>query len=102
MNARDSNMSDDIIEELRRIAAAMEKSANAIKVSKQPELWNIQEIATWMDKSYEHVRDRVVKIPGFPLPTEGKRYFADEVVEWFRLNRGKLGSTSYSRSEVCN
>jgi hypothetical protein len=95
-------MSDDLIEELRRIATAMEKNANAIKVSKQPELWDIQDIATWMKKGYEHVRDRVVKIPGFPQPTEGKRYFADEVVEWFRLNRGKLGSTSNSRNEVCN
>jgi hypothetical protein len=90
-------MSEDMIEELRRIRVAMEKSASAMKVSKQPELWDIQDIASWIKLEYDVVRDRIVKEPTFPLPfapTQTKKghkvWFASDVVEWARINLGKI------------
>jgi hypothetical protein len=89
-------MSEEFIEELRRIRVAMEKSASALKVSKQPDLWDYQDIASWLKLDHAVVRDRVCKEPTFPLafsPTQSKQghkvYFASDVIEWARINLGK-------------
>ena len=57
---------------------------------KAPALWQIDDIREWIHNSYAHTRDRVVKMPGFPEPLAAGGWFSDEVIEWFRLNRGKL------------
>lgn len=66
-------------------------SANA------PTTWSAQEIGAWLGLSKYTVSQSVVVRPGFPQPivpggVQGgeKRWFADEVIEWFRLNRGAL------------
>lgn len=90
-------MSDDLIKNLERIAKAMEASASAIKVSKAPELWTTEDIANWLKLKNAEVRDRIVKMPTFPrpfCPTQSKQghkvWFADDVIEWARINTGKL------------
>lgn len=90
-------MSEDILSELKRIARAMEASASAMKVSKAPDLWTTEDIATWLKLTNGEVRDRIVKMPTFPAPfspTQSKQghkvWFAADVIEWARINRGKL------------
>lgn len=62
-----------------------------------PSTWSVEDIATWLGLSKYTVDQRVVARPGFPEPivpggVRGgqKRWFADEVTEWFRTNRGTL------------
>jgi hypothetical protein len=81
---------DDLLQKLERIAKAMEASAAAMKVSKAPPIWQIADIAQWIGKGYEHTRDRVVKTPSFPKQIPSGGWFSDDVIEWARLNRGKL------------
>ncbi len=84
-------MSEDMmIKNLERIAISLESSATALRLSKAPDIWQVEDIAKWIKKSYAHTRDRVVKLHGFPAPIAAGGWFADEVIEWFRLNRGKL------------
>lgn len=88
-------MADDqtlsrIAEAMEKSALAMEKHAQAIKMSKAPTIWQIEDIATWIHKSYDHTRDRVVKMPGFPEQVPSGGWFADEVIEFYRLNKGKM------------
>jgi len=90
-------MSEDLIKNLERIAKAMEASASALKVSKAPELWTTEDIANWLKLKNSEVRDRIVKMPTFPAPfspTQSKQghkvWFATDVIEWARINTGKL------------
>jgi len=90
-------MSEDLIKNLERIAKAMEASASALKVSKAPELWTTEDIANWLKLKNSEVRDRIVKMPTFPAPfspTQSKQghkvWFAADVIEWARINTGKL------------
>lgn len=90
-------MSEELLTELKRIAKAMEASANAMRVSKAPELWTTEDIANWLKLKNGEVRDRIVKMPTFPdpfSPTQSKQghkvWFAADVIEWARINTGKL------------
>lgn len=38
--------------------------------SAPPELWQIEDVANYLNLSLGHVRDRVVKSPKFPRPVE--------------------------------
>lgn len=62
-----------------------------------PATWSIEDIGEWLALSKYTTHQRVVTRPGFPEPivpagVHGgqKRWFADEVIEWFRRNRGSL------------
>lgn len=62
-----------------------------------PATWSAKDIASWLGLSKYTVSQTVVVRPGFPEPivpggVQGgeKRWFADEVIEWFRVNRGAL------------
>ncbi|RXZ42652.1 hypothetical protein [Crenobacter cavernae] len=62
-----------------------------------PEVWGAEHIAEWLSLSESTIRKAVVVRPGFPKPIsatgakEGqKRWFADEVIDWARKNRGTL------------
>jgi len=90
-------MSEELLSELKRIAKAMEASASAMRVSKAPELWTTEDIANWLKLKNAEVRDRIVKMPTFPdpfSPTQSKQghkvWFAADVIEWARINTGKL------------
>lgn len=90
-------MDESLLKQLQRIADAMESYVSAIKVSKAPELWTTVDIATWLKLANSEVRDRIVKLPTFPSPfspTQSKQghkvWFAADVIEWARINTGKL------------
>jgi hypothetical protein len=62
-----------------------------------PKTWSVEDIGEWLGLSKFTTSQRVVTRPGFPEPiipagVQGaqKRWFADEVIEWFRQNRGAL------------
>lgn len=61
-----------------------------------PTTWAVDDIGEWLGLSKFTTSQSVVTRPGFPepiVPSGGcgqKRWFADEVVEWFRVNRGKV------------
>ncbi len=90
-------MSEELLTELKKIAKAMEASASAMRISKAPELWTTEDIAAWLKLKNAEVRDRIVKMPTFPepfSPTQAKQghkvWFAADVIEWARINTGKL------------
>lgn len=65
--------------------------------SDQPILWSSEQAGEWFGLSEHTFRYKVSVRPGFPEPVSPagtleckKRWFADEVVEWARLNRGVL------------
>lgn len=73
----------------RRLAAAQE--------SQIPVTWSTEDIGDWLGLSKYTADQRVVTRDGFPKPIvpagiQGgqKRWFADEVIDWFRQNRGAL------------
>lgn len=55
-------------------------------------LWPLAELATWAKISITSARKMIAR-PGFPRPFEPvgqPRWFADEVIEWARRNRGTI------------
>ncbi len=83
-------MEDQLLHRLDAILVSLEtKSA--------PTVWSLSYIAEWLDLSEQTIRKSIVCRPNFPIPIqttgsrEGcKRWFADEVVEWCRKNRGTV------------
>ncbi|EEE06887.1 hypothetical protein KTE49_20535 [Burkholderia multivorans] len=89
----DTTREGDLIERLDRLIDALEKQANR----SEDTLWDAAQIAKWLGLSKTTVEIRVVTRPGFPaaLRPAGaeqgqRRWFANEVVEWARKNRGTL------------
>ncbi|VVE58782.1 hypothetical protein PHO31112_05379 [Pandoraea horticolens] len=75
----------------------LDKLVGVMALKKAPELWTAKDIAAWMGLSESTVALKVVSRPGFPSPvvptgsSEAKRrWFGDEVIEWARMNRGRL------------
>lgn len=69
-----------------------------------PQTWSVEDIGTWLGLSKYTTNQRVVTRPGFPqpivpagVPGAQKRWFADEVIEWFRQNRGTLPKARATR-----
>jgi hypothetical protein len=85
-----ANITEDMIKQMERVAESLEQSVIAMKLSKAPQIWHIAEIATWIGRSYDHTRDRVVKMPDFPEQVPSGGWFADEVIEFYRTHKGKL------------
>ncbi|WP_197337912.1 hypothetical protein [Ralstonia solanacearum] len=82
-------------EELTRLVSDLRRVLQAVPLSDQ--LWDAAAIGDWMGLSAETITDAVVVREGFPKPVQptaarqGKRlWFADEVIEWARANRGRL------------
>lgn len=75
-----------------------------------PVTWSAEDIGSWLGLSKYTADQRVVTRDGFPKPivpagVQGgqKRWFADEVIEWFRQNRGALpGSGGKRRGRKAN
>jgi predicted DNA-binding transcriptional regulator AlpA len=83
-------MESELLQRVNELLVKLEKG-NA------PTIWSKDDIAEWLGMSDSTVRKVVVVRPGFPAPImatgakEGqKRWFADEVIEWVRKNRGTL------------
>ncbi|KVG83230.1 hypothetical protein WJ36_10720 [Burkholderia ubonensis] len=81
-----------LIPELRRLVAALEQPKRLDET-----LWSTEQIAKWLDLSKATVELRVVTRKDFPAgirPVESKqaqrRWFASDVLEWARRNRGTL------------
>lgn len=80
---------DILFSKFDRLIAAME-------IKSAPAIWGVEQIASWMGLSEVTVATKVIFRPDFPSPftpaKDGghKRWFADDVIEWARLNRGLL------------
>jgi hypothetical protein len=79
------------------IREKLESIERRLATKSAPETWSVDDISLWLGLSKFTTNQRVVTRPGFPKPivpvgTEGaqKRWFADEVIEWFRQNRGAM------------
>ena len=82
-------------EDFARLLSDLRNVLQAVPVSDQ--LWDAAAIGNWMGLSPDTVADAVVVREGFPAPVQptdarhGKRlWFADEVIQWARANRGRL------------
>jgi hypothetical protein len=84
---------------LARLVAALEKPRKL-----QETLWSTEQIGEWLGLSKQTVGLRVVTRKGFPAalrPVDSKqaqrRWFASDVLEWARLNKGTLPSARRGR-----
>jgi hypothetical protein len=77
----------------------MERLVAAIEMPKRLDetLWSTEQIAAWLSLSKQTVELRVVTRKGFPAalrPVDSKqaqrRWFASDVLEWARKNKGVL------------
>lgn len=83
-------MENELLQRIEALVIKLEKG-NA------PAIWSAKDIAEWLDLSEYTIKQSVVVRPGFPVPIlatgakDGqKRWFADEVIDWVRRNRGIL------------
>lgn len=74
-------------------------------VGQAPQTWSVEDIGVWLGLSKHTTGQRVVTRPGFPDPIvpagitgAQKRWFADEIIEWFRKNRGSLPKARAGRA----
>ncbi|RQZ27335.1 DNA-binding protein [Burkholderia sp. Bp9017] len=81
-----------LLPELRRLVAALEQPKRLDET-----LWSTEQIAQWLGLSKATVELRVVTRKDFPAgmrPVESqqaqRRWFASDVLEWARRNRGTL------------
>ncbi len=88
------NMSEpeQFLAELRRLVAALEQPKKL-----EETLWSTEQIAKWFGLSKATVELRVVTRPDFPpgvRPVDSaqaqRRWFASDIVDWARRNRGHL------------
>jgi hypothetical protein len=83
-------MEKELLQRFEALVVKLEKG-NA------PTVWSADDIAEWLGLSAYTIKQAVVVRPGFPAviqvtgAKEGqRRWFADEVIEWVRKNRGTL------------
>ncbi|WP_374424587.1 hypothetical protein [Chromobacterium sp.] len=84
-------------EVLQRLEQRIDALVISLEKGNAPAIWSADDIAEWLDLSVFTIKQSVVARPGFPnaiLATGAKsgqkRWFADEVIEWVRKNRGTL------------
>lgn len=75
-----------------------EALARALQPSTMPidvRLWDTEAVASWLGLSVDTVSRQVITRAGFPTPIKPtnsaqsqKRWFAGEVIDWARRNRG--------------
>jgi len=82
----------ELVGRVERLVAALEKPKRLDET-----LWSTEQIAQWLGLSKQTVELRVVTRPGFPAalrPVDSKqaqrRWFAGDVLEWARSNKGIL------------
>lgn len=90
------------------VAAVYERLASIerhLSVGQAPQTWSVEDIGAWLGLSKHTTGQRVVTRPGFPEPIvpagvsgAQKRWFADEIIEWFRKNRGSLPKARAGRA----
>lgn len=96
------DVSEQLLAAIHQLTEATRRSASLQATSKAPELWSEDDIATWLEVSITSVK-RMAARPGFPEPfcpvstDASKRYFADEVIEFVRLNKGNVPSKRTGR-----
>lgn len=62
-----------------------------------PELWTVDDMASWLQLSVSSVKQSVIARPGFPAPVmptgvdgAAKRWLASEVTQWVMQHRAQL------------
>ncbi|AXE91678.1 hypothetical protein CUJ90_04275 [Paraburkholderia terricola] len=82
----------ELLPALTRLVAALEKPRKL-----EETLWSTEQIGEWLGLSKQTVELRVVTRQGFPAalrPVDSKqaqrRWFASDVLEWARMNKGVL------------
>ena len=62
-----------------------------------PELWTVDDMASWLQLSVSSVKQSVICRPGFPAPLmptgvdgAARRWLASEVTAWATQNRARL------------
>lgn len=75
----------------------LDKLISVMELKAAPSIWGHQNIANWLQLSLSTTERHVVTRQDFPTaihPTGAdngmKRYFADDVIQWARLNKGTL------------
>lgn len=76
----------------RQIADELRGLLREFRYGPTPETWGVAEIAEWRKMSEDTVRRKVVCRKGFPKPMYGlpRAWWKDQVLEWFRVNGGKM------------
>lgn len=92
MNAAEQTSAELLADKL---VEALSRALRPSTVPIESQLWDVDAIAVWMGLSAETVSRGVVTRTGFPAPVQPtanrhaqKRWFAGEVIEWARRNRG--------------
>ncbi|MFM2465178.1 hypothetical protein P0D87_16160 [Paraburkholderia sp. RL17-368-BIF-A] len=88
-----------LVTRVERLVAALEKPKKLDET-----LWSTEQIAQWLGLSKQTVELRVVTRPGFPAPLRPvdskkaqRRWFASDVLEWARSNKGTLPASRPGR-----
>lgn len=88
-----------LIQQIERLVSAVERPKRLDET-----LWSSEQIAQWLGLSKQTVEIRVVTRPGFPAalrPVESKqaqrRWFASDVLEWARSNKGLIPAAKPGR-----
>lgn len=61
-----------------------------------------QDIADHLRLNPQHVRDRLVKMPGFPAPyvfRGARRWLRDDILEWEQRQRAQPGQSTRQRKK---
>lgn len=80
------------------LAAAINALSRRLAVANGvPELWTVDDIASWLQLSASSVKQSVVARPGFPAPVmptgvdgAAKRWLSSEVTQWVTQHRAQL------------
>lgn len=89
----------DLVSHISRLVAALEKPKKLDET-----LWSTEQISQWLGLSKHTVELRVVSRSDFPAslrPVESKqsqrRWFASDVLEWARRNKGTIPASRPGR-----
>jgi len=88
---------EDQVTDMAALVERLDKLVIAMTVNGAPKLWDADQLGEWLGVTAKVAKYTVAARPGFPAPfvptsaREGKRlWFADEVIEWARKNRGVI------------
>lgn len=92
MNVAEQSSAEILAEKL---AEALSRALKPSTVPIDVQLWDLEAVAAWMGLSIDTVGRNVITRAAFPTPIKPtnspqaqKRWFAGEVIEWARRNRG--------------
>ena len=79
------------------LVAKIDKLVVALTIKSAPALWDDEQLAEWFGVTAKVAKYTIAARPSFPAPvvptnaSSGRKvWFADEVIEWARKNRGVI------------